>query len=113
MRETADRVRTFFRARFPEVEERVYAGARSAGYRTAEAGTICGLFVREPHVHLVFTRGADLPDSEQLLRGVGEGARYITFDRVSDVNDEQLYPLVVAALLMGPGAADGLQPPDP
>ena len=109
----AESVRAFFRTSFPEVEERVYAGARSAGYRTSDAGTFCGLFIREPLVHLVFTRGADLPDTAGLLRGAGAGARYVTYRPGSRVDEESLFPLVVAALLVGGGAEDGLQPPLP
>jgi hypothetical protein len=113
VRALAESVRAFFRTSFPEVKERVYAGARSAGYRTSDAGTFCGLFIREPLVHLVFTRGADLPDPAGLLRGAGDGARFVTYRPGSSIDLESLFPLVVAALLVGGGAADALQPPLP
>jgi hypothetical protein len=113
VREMADRLRIFFRTSFPEIEERVYAGARSVGYHVDGLGTICGLFIRGSLVHLVFTRGAEIPDPDVLLRGEGPGVRYMTFRPGAAVPEDALFTLVVGAMLVAGGAADGLEPPLP
>jgi hypothetical protein len=113
VREVAERLRGFFRTSFPEIEERMYDGARSAGYRVEGLGTICGLFVRGALVHLVFTRGAEIPDPDVLLRGEGPGVRYMTFRPGAPVPEDALFTLVVGAMMVAGGAADGLEPPPP
>jgi len=97
----AERVRGCLREWVPEAEERIYKGARGAGYRTPACGTFCGLFLRKDRVYLVFTHGADLPDPEGLLRGDGSGVRYATLRPGEPFPEAPLFPLVVAALLIG------------
>jgi hypothetical protein len=103
VRELAESVRAYLVSSFPEMEERLYAGARSAGYRTEAGGTLMGLFVREGAVHLVFTRGAELPDAAGLLRGGGSTVKWLTLRPGDVLPREELYALVVAAMLVGAG----------
>ena len=103
VRELAESVRAFLRSSFPELEERLYAGAQSAGYRTADAGTILGLFIRAGAVHLVFTRGAELPDDAGLLRGGGSTVKWVTLKPHDTLPEDELFALVVAAMLVGAG----------
>jgi hypothetical protein len=100
-RALAERLRAFLRETVPEAEERLYKGGRGAGYRTRAAGTFCGLFLRDDGASLVFTRGADLPDPHGLLRGDGPGVRYVALRPDRPVPEDILFPLVVAALLVG------------
>ena len=100
-RALADRFRRFLRETVPEAEERLYKGGRGAGYRTRACGTFCGLFLRDDGAYLVFTRGADLPDPHGLLHGEGPGVRYVSVRPGRPFPEEALFPLVVAALLVG------------
>lgn len=103
VRQLAESVRAFLASSFPDLEERLYAGARSAGYRTSDAGTILGLFIRGGAVHLVFTRGAELPDDAGLLLGGGSSVKWVTIKPGEGLPEEELFSLVVAAMLIGAG----------
>jgi len=50
-------------------------------------------------------QGADLPDSDGLLRGDDGAVRYISLRPGKPIPEARLFPLVVAALLVGAGAA--------
>jgi hypothetical protein len=103
LRELAESVRAFLGSSFPELEERLYVDARSAGYRTAEGGTVLGLFIRGGAVHIVFTRGAELPDEAGLLRGEGSTVKWVTLRPGEPLPEESLFALVVAAMLVAAG----------
>ena len=99
-----DRVRGFVRETIPEVEERVYKGGAGAGYHLRGRGALCGLFLREHAVYLVFSRGDQLPDAGGLLRGGSGPIRYVALRPGAGFPEDALFHLLVAALLVGADA---------
>ena len=92
-----ERLRGFIRETVPDVEERVYKGGCSAGYHDKQSGCLCGLFIEEKSVHLVFPKGEFLPDPEGLLRDRG----YVILRPGAAFPEDALFHLLVAALLYG------------
>jgi len=71
----ADALRRIIRETVPGVEERIYAGARAAGYHDAQAGAFCGLFTSAQVVRLEFPRGVRTTRPERILHD----GRYVQF----------------------------------
>jgi hypothetical protein len=99
-----DRLRRFIRESVPEAEERVYKGGTSMGYH-ARGSAFCGLFSRPDAVYLAFPRGDVLPDPAGLL--VRSQGRYAVLRPGDALPEDDLFPLLVAALLAGGDARPG------
>jgi hypothetical protein len=97
----AERLRRFVRETVPEAEERRYKDGCSAGYHAPKRGAFCGIFPRRDAVYLAFPNGDQLPDPAGLL--AASHGRYAVLRPGEAFPEEDLFPLLVAALLVGGG----------
>jgi hypothetical protein len=72
----------------PQLRERVQRGWHSINYRDPAAGFVCAVFPLADRVHLIFERGADLPDPDGLLTGSGKQVRMLVFVPGEEVDDD-------------------------
>lgn len=98
----AARFREALRARYPELEERVYEGWGGLGYhvRTIDGrgGYLSAIFPRESHIDIEFEHGADLPDPHGLFYRGGKQLRYARLDAWDAERVQHLLDLVDAAM---------------
>src|SRR5262245_31640216 len=75
----AQRARTLVHELLPGTIEMVDHPARLIGYGRDRGykGLICGIALQSGWVNLMFSRGTDLPDPDQLLEGTGKRARHV------------------------------------
>ena len=61
-------------------------------------GLICGITLHKAHINLLFARGTELPDPEDLLVGTGKRARHVTIRQEADLERPGARRLLIAAL---------------
>ena len=100
IQQLALKLRALIRAVLPEAIEQLDAPAHLIGYgldRTYK-GLICGITLHKAHINLMFARGTDLPDPEDLLVGAGKRARHITIRQAAELANPAIETLLRAAL---------------
>ncbi|MEM9701907.1 MAG: DUF1801 domain-containing protein [Planctomycetota bacterium] len=60
-------------------------------------GQFCGVFEMKAHVHLAFSRGAELSDPDGLLLGAGKYRRHINYHSADALDPVPIRPLLLAA----------------
>jgi hypothetical protein len=94
------KLRALIREVMPDAIEQLDAPARLIGYgldRTYK-GLICGTTLHKAHINLMFARGTELPDPEDLLAGTGKRARHVTIREEADLERPDVRRLLIAAL---------------
>jgi hypothetical protein len=94
------KLRALIREVMPDAIEQLDAPARLIGYgldRTYK-GLICGITLHKAHINLMFARGTELPDPEDLLAGTGKRARHVTIREEADLERPDVRRLLIAAL---------------
>lgn len=94
------KLRALIREVMPETIEQLDLPARLLGYgldRTYK-GLICGITLHTAHINLMFARGTELPDPEDLLMGTGKRARHVTIRQEADLERPGVRRLLIAAL---------------
>ena len=94
------KLRTLIREIMPDAIEQLDLPAHLIGYgldRTYK-GLICGITLHKAHINLMFARGTELPDPEDLLLGTGKRARHVTIRQEVDLERPGVRTLLVAAL---------------
>jgi hypothetical protein len=86
----------------PDVQEKANRGWRSISYRDTQVGYFCGIFPFEDYVDLIFEFGVLLPDRNGILLGDAKQVRYLRFHEVEGINEEEIKPLLLAALDLPP-----------
>lgn len=82
-------------ATHPELSRKVQQGWQAVAYRHAQAGYVCGVFIRSDRVMLLFEHGRQLSDPEGVLEGDGKQVRFITY-RPGAAVDETTVALYIA-----------------
>ena len=93
-------LRALIREVMPETIEQLDLPAHLIGYgldRTYK-GLICGITLHTAHINLMFARGTELPDPENLLVGTGKRARHVTIRQEADLERPGVRRLLIAAL---------------
>jgi len=93
------KLRALIREVMPETIEQLDLPAHLIGYgldRTYK-GLICGITLHKAHINLMFARGTELPDPEDLLVGTGKRARHVTIRQEADLERPGVRTLLVAA----------------
>ena len=63
-------------------------------------GQFCGIFIQQKHVHLSFSKGAQLKDPKGLLHGSGKLRRYINIASSEEVDFRELGRLLERASVL-------------
>ena len=93
-------LRALIREVMPATIEQLDAPAHLIGYgldRTYK-GLICGITLHKAHINLMFARGTELPDPEELLVGTGKRARHVAIRQEADLERPGVRRLLLAAL---------------
>jgi hypothetical protein len=87
VRSLALKVRDLVREVFPAGIEQVDAPSKIVAYGVDRTyrGLVCAIAPQRSYVNLMFARGVELPDAEQLLEGTGKHARHVKIRREEDV----------------------------
>jgi hypothetical protein len=99
VRDIALRARSLIHEVLPGTIEQVDRSARLIGYgrdRTYK-GLICGVALQSSWVNLMFARGTELSDPEELLEGTGKRARHVKLRSIGDVDRPGVRALLVEA----------------
>jgi hypothetical protein len=94
------RVRDLVLEVYPEAIEQVDLPAKIIGYgmdRTYR-GMVCAIAPQRKYVNLMFARGTDLMDPEQLLEGTGKRARHVKIRNVEDAQTPAVRDLLKQAI---------------
>lgn len=94
----------------PEASEsiyQVYTVAIWFGYSGKMKDMFCYIATNARHVNLGFPRGAELPDPNRMLEGVGKNMRHIKFASEGDLARPFLSRYIRAAMDQVAGAAPG------
>jgi hypothetical protein len=83
----------------PEVYETALPGWHAIGFRHPDGGHFCAVFPLQDSVKLYFEYGAYLKDLDKILEGNTKQVRYITFKKISDIQEKLLKKLVQQAVL--------------
>ena len=97
----ANELRPIIRDAMPEAKELAYPGWQAIGYRDPRAGYVCGIFVFEDHIRLIFERGNLLPDPDGILEGRTKQTRHITLQPEESVPLERISHFVALAADLG------------
>jgi len=94
------KLRTLIREVMPDAIEQLDPPAHLIGYGLDRSykGLICGITIHTAHINLMFARGTELPDPEDLLVGTGKRARHVTIRQETDLERPGVRRLLVAAL---------------
>ena len=90
----------------PSLSESVYPGWRAFGYRDADAGYVCGVFLADDAVKLLFEHGHLLPDPEGILEGTTKQTRHITIHPGDMLPEAPIATLLDAAIDLGKDIKD-------
>jgi hypothetical protein len=91
---------------FPTGIEQVDTSARIIGYGVERTyrGMVCAIAPQRGYVNLMFARGTELSDAEQLLEGTGKRARHVKLRRVEDVTKPGVRAILEEAVVLASGA---------
>ncbi len=80
----------------PDTIEQFDAPAKLIGYGTDHTyrGAVCAVTLHKSYVNLMFARGAELPDPQNLLTGTGKKARHIKVIPGESVNEAAIRQLL-------------------
>jgi len=94
-------LRPFVLEAMPGGTETAYPGWRAIGYRDVYAGYVCGIFLFEDHLRLIFEHGHLLPDPANILEGATKQTRHITLRPGSPIPVKLIQELVRVATALG------------
>ena len=79
VRDIALKVRKLVTDLIPDAQKKVYSGWKAIGYSYTGGmkDAICSIGPHTKHVNIVFFRGTELEDPEQLLEGTGKRGRHV------------------------------------
>ena len=97
----ATELRPIIRSAMPESVEVAYPGWQAIGYRDPHAGYVCGIFLFEDHVRLIFERGNLLPDPDGVLEGKTKQTRHLTLQPDASLPMERISHFVALAAGLG------------
>jgi hypothetical protein len=97
----ANELRPIIRGAMPEAVEVAYPGWQAIGYRDPRAGYVCGIFLFEDHVRLIFERGNLLPDPDGVLEGKTKQTRHLTLHPEASLPVERISHFVAVAADLG------------
>jgi hypothetical protein len=94
------KLRTLIREVMPDTIEQLDPPAHLIGYGLDRSykGLICGITLHTAHINLMFAKGSELPDREDLLVGTGKRARHVTIRQEAELERPGVRRLLVAAL---------------
>ena len=81
--------------------EVAYPGWQAIGYRDPRAGYVCGIFLFDDHVRLIFERGNLLPDPDGVLEGKTKQTRHLTFQPEAPIPMKRITHFVALAADLG------------
>jgi hypothetical protein len=89
--------RTLITELLPNAKETVYAGWKVVWYSLSGGmkDGIVGIHPQKNHVNLIFLRGNELKDPDNLLEGTGRKGRHIKIRKKDEINKEALKSLVL------------------
>ena len=100
VRELAIRAKALIQEVMPEVVEVAWPRQRIAGYGVGPkkmSEQFCYIAVFKDRINLGFYYGAELPDPEGLLEGIGELLRHVKISALEQLEDPALRRLLEAA----------------
>lgn len=68
------------------------------GYSPKYADLVCAIAPYKTYINLMFSKGAELPDSDHLLIGTGKKARHIKIQQAADLDVPGVRELLEKAL---------------
>lgn len=92
-------LRKFILNTIPEVYEKALPGWHAIGFRHPEGGHFCAIFPFKDSVKLYFEYGVHLKDPHRVLEGNTKQVRYITFKKITDIQEIILKSLVQQSIL--------------
>jgi hypothetical protein len=97
--------RTLVFEEMPDVIEQVDPSANLIAYGTNRTykGLVCGIMVYKTYINLMFARGANLPDPDDLLKGTGKEARHIRIGNPVDLANPGVRRLLESAVVLHAG----------
>ncbi len=98
--ELAHAARRLLGEALPGAEETLDQKARviGFGYGPGYKGCVCTLIMSQKGVKVGIFRGSELPDPKGLMAGSGKVHRHVQLDKVADLKQPGLKPLIKAAL---------------
>jgi hypothetical protein len=97
----ANDLRPVIQRALPDAEEVAYTGWQAIGYRDPRAGYVCGIFLFEDHVRLIFERGHLLPDPDGVLEGKTKQTRHLTLRPEASLPVKRISHFVALAADLG------------
>jgi hypothetical protein len=92
---------------FPAAIEQVDPPSRIIGYGVDRTyrGMVCAIAPQRGYVNLMFAKGTELTDTEQLLEGTGKRARHVKIRQLEDVERKGLRALLEEAVELTMGTS--------
>ena len=97
----ANDLRPVIREAMPEAVEVAYPGWQAIGYRDPSAGYVCGVFLFDDQVRLIFEHGNLLPDPEGVLEGKTKQTRHLTLRPGQSLPTKRIKQFVSLAVDLG------------
>jgi hypothetical protein len=85
----------------PQATEVAYPGWQAIGFRDRFAGYVCGIFLFDDHIRLIFEHGHLLPDRKRVLEGTTKQTRHITLHPGAFLQEDTIRDMVANALALG------------
>ncbi len=82
----------------PELSRKVQFGWQAVAYRHADAGYVCGVFIRNDRITLLFEHGRQLSDPEGVLEGDGTQVRFIPYREIGQINETVIALYIAEAI---------------
>lgn len=108
VRANAERLRSLVRETVPEAVESAHALWHSIHFNHPRVGYFCGLFPQEDSVNLLFEYGVLLPDPTGILVGDAKQVRYVPIAEESDIQEDAMRKLLLAAVALPGSKAEKL-----
>jgi hypothetical protein len=71
----------------------------------AGVGNVCSIMPYPDHINLVFFRGAELADPDELLEGTGKGMRHVKIRTAKDIRKRAISDLIQKAVSLDQNSA--------
>lgn len=92
----ADELEEFIQGIIPKSEKvSKYGGVLFTVNPEEKEGQFCGVFIYTQHVQVSFSKGTQLDDPKNLLKGSGKFRRHVNFTSINEVSFADLKNLII------------------
>jgi hypothetical protein len=99
VRTSVEKLRRLVMDAMPAAEETIADRKLALTYHHPEAGYVCGIFLFDDHVKVIFEHGAALADPAHVLQASTKGqARFVQVAKTSDIRPAPMRMLITEAV---------------